>query len=661
MVNSVQKKLGYRDVIYNVKTEKFVTGAPGDNYRDLEIKAGIESGGTDDRPGEPETGELFFDIDLNQLLVWNGTEWEQVGGIGSGGTDDRPSTPDTGDLYFDVDLNQLVVWNGSDWEPVGGSAVKVPSGPSADRPDPAEEGNLYYDNGIDTLMVYHNGNWVPAAPDEIAVLEEIVLQDKVTDAEVILSVRDGALVVTDPFKESVQEIDLGGTTPDPGNMRNVFINGAGRYAVGQNTLLNTNGLITLEYINSPGQFFVIDDISAGGFGQGDRQGFGLVAEDIVDGSNLRGGVAPLSTGNSGGWSWQYTWYYVGGLPYGWTGYTTTSQTPGAAGGAPTGDFGGQTTNREWWDLCGRAGVGRRLRTGIANGPLTDQAGRDFTNRLVIQLYVYQEMLDHPDAASLLPANVISNGAGWYTQSASNGEYENLGQFPNGKDKGYRFRWSTFGNTVLGQLPYVTGVSDNDQITSASGQTHYVVYDCAANDKTAANSVLASGVIGPHNRLYPQGTTIDVLQFEQPYDFPNGTDSADVFELKYTYVGPVQASPLFIDYPITTVEEITEAGISVAPLQKLHDGVCEEIRNAVTAYYLIRDFDFTDTALVNAKLADAMIASLGGQLINTYDAVTATPADDNAPEGSQGDVLFPQALKDAILQKLALWMATLPDN
>ena len=87
-----------------------------------------------------------------------------------------------------------------------------------------------------------------------------------TSAEVVLSVRDGALVVTDPFKESVQVIDLGGTTPDPGNMRNVFINGAGRYAVGQNTLLNTNGLITLEYINSPGQFFVIDDISAGGFG-----------------------------------------------------------------------------------------------------------------------------------------------------------------------------------------------------------------------------------------------------------------------------------------------------------------------------------------------------------------------------------------------------------
>ena len=622
MANSVQKNLGYRDVIYNIKQKQFYTFSEGDNYVELDIDAS---------------------------------------GVGSGGTADRPGSPSVGDLFWDTDLGILVIWDGSSWEPVGsGDAVTVPNGPSADRPATPEVGDLYFDTTINTLMVYDGTGWVPATPDNVAVLTELVLQDKVTGAEVILSVRDGALVVTDPFNESVQEIDLGGTTPDPGNLRNVFINGAGRYAVGQNTLLNTNGLITLEYINSPGQFFVIDDISAGGFGSGDRQGFGLVAEDIVDGTNLRGGVAPLSTGNSGGWSWQYTWYYVGGFPYGWTLYTTTSQTPGGSGGAPTGDFGGQTTNREWWDLCGRAGVGRRLRTGIANGPLTDQAGRDFTNRLVIQLYVYQEMLDHPDAASLLPANVITNGAGWYTQSASTGEYENLGQFPNGKDKGYRFRWSTFGNTVLGQLPYVTGVSDNDQITAAAGLSHYVVYDVDATDKAAANSVLATGTIGDNNRLHTAGSTVDVLQFNQPFDFPN-TDAADVFDLKYTYVGPVQASPLFTTYPITTIEEITDAGIAVAPLEKLHSNVCEEIRQAVTAYYLIRDFDAANTALVTAKLSSANAAALGGQLITTYDAVSAVAADDGGGEGTGGEVLFPQALKDAILGKLTLWMNTLPDN
>ena len=190
----------------------------------------------------------------------------------------------------------------------------------------------------------------------------------------------------------------------------------------------------------------------------------------------------------------------------------------------------------------------------------------------------------------------------------------------------------------------------------------MVYGVNAADKTAANAVLATGVLGPNNRLYPENTTVDVLQFDQPYDWENSsTSEADVFELKYTYLSAVQASPLFVNYPITTIEEIIEAGVSVAPLEKLHANVCEEIRQAVVAYYLIRDFDFTNTALVNAKLADPIMASLGGQLINTYDAVTAVDPDDNSPEGSGGVVLFPSALKAAILQKLSLWMATLPDN
>ena len=120
------------------------------------------------------------------------------------------------------------------------------------------------------------------------------------------------------------------------------------------------------------------------------------------------------------------------------------------------------------DLATRAGVGKSLRVGT-DGTLTDASGQNFSNRLVIQLYFSQEMVDHPDFASLAPTVVQNNGVGWYTQSATAGEYENLGQFPDGQDKGYRFRWSTFGNTTLSQLPYVTGVSNNDQITSASGR------------------------------------------------------------------------------------------------------------------------------------------------------------------------------------------------
>ena len=621
MLNSVKKGLGYREIIYNIKTGKFFTYEVGDQFQDLPI----------------------------------------VADIGSGDTNNRPTNPDLGELYWDTDLGSLIVWNGNSWEPVGaGSGVNVPSGDSASRPANPETGALYWDTTINSLLVYDGANWVPATPDDVAVLSELVLQDKVTSAEVIISVRDGALVVTNPFNESVSQIDLGGTTPDPGTLSNVFIDGSGRYSVGASTLNNANGLATLEYINTPGQFFVISDVDGGVFGPGDRQSFGLVRETIYDRTDLDGGVAPFSGGNSGGWSITYSWYYTGGFPYGWTNYAVSSQTPGGSGMSATGTFAGQTTNRQWWDLCGRAGVGKKMRWGIANGTLTDQSGQDFTNRLVCQMYVAQEMLDHPDAASLLPASVISNGAGWYTQSATTGEYENMGQFPDGKDKGYRFRWSTFGNTTLSQLPFLTGVSTNDQITAASGQSHYVVYGVANGDKSNANAVIATGTIGPNNRLWAENTTIDVLQFNAPYAFP-ATPAANVYELKYSYLGAVEASPLFNNYSLSTIEEITETAIAVTPLEKLHGNVCEEVRQAVTAYYLVRDFDFDNTALINTKLFDANQAAVAGQLINTFDAVTNTAADDNAPEGTGGEVLFPQALKDAILAKLELWMNTLPDN
>ena len=588
MLNNVKKGLGYRDIIYNVRLDKFFTYEVGDQFQELDIETG---GGTPQVP--------------------------------SGGTNDKPSDPIEGNLYWDTDLEILLIYNGTEW--------------------------------------------VPIEKETEAILDRIILVDQGNGSNVELSVKDGAIIVTNPFLETVSEIDLGGTTPDPGNMAKVSLDGSGRYTTGINAnQANNNGLVTLEYINTPGQFFVIEDIDGGVFGPGDRQGFGLVRETIVDRTDLDGGSAVLSGGSVGGWSWGYFWYYTGGFPYGWTTYVDSRQSPSGSGGGATGVYGGQTSQRQWWDMCGRAGVGKKIRVGIADSTNTQQDGANFTNRLVMQLYVAQEMIDHPDAASLLPAAVRTNGAGWYTANASSGEYENMGSFPNGKDKGYRFRWSSFGNTTLAQLPYVTGVSDNDQITQAAGLSYYVVYDVDPADKAAANSVVASGIIGPNNRLYPQGTTVDLLQYQNPHDFTtafaNTANAEDnVYPLKYTYVAAVAASPLFNTYDIGTVEGIIETGLAVSPLEQLHQSVCDEIRSAVTGYYLVRDFDYNNTALANQKLADPIFAALGGQLINTYDAVTATTSDDDAPEGQGGVVLFPQALKDAILEKLALWMATFPDN
>ena len=229
--------------------------------------------------------------------------------------------------------------------------------------------------------------------------------------------------------------------------------------------------------------------------------------------------------------------------------------------------------------------------------------------------------------------------------------------PNGNDLGYDSVIKLV--TPLWLIPYVTGY-----LTTIRSLLLLIEllrrYNCSASDTATANATLANGLIGPNNRLYPESTTIDILQYQQPYAFPD-TDPANVFELKYSYLGPVLASPLFNQYQISTVEEVFDTATAVAPLEKLHFSVCQEVRQAVTAYYLVRDFDFANTALINTKLFDANQAAVAGQLINTYDAVVNTPSDDGAPEGTNGEVLFPQVLKDNLLQTLELWMATLPDN
>ena len=99
-------------------------------------------------------------------------------------------------------------------------------------------------------------------------------------------------------------LTLGGTTPDPGTITNLSINGAGKYQAGQTGATpNANGLVTLEYINTPGQFFVINDIGGPGFGYGDRQCFGLVRETLYDATDLSSGLPGVfAGGNNGGWS-----------------------------------------------------------------------------------------------------------------------------------------------------------------------------------------------------------------------------------------------------------------------------------------------------------------------------------------------------------------------
>ena len=48
-IYGAQRKLGYHDIVYNIKTGKFFVPMPGDNYYELDVQTG---------GGDPGTGEV---------------------------------------------------------------------------------------------------------------------------------------------------------------------------------------------------------------------------------------------------------------------------------------------------------------------------------------------------------------------------------------------------------------------------------------------------------------------------------------------------------------------------------------------------------------------------------------------------------------------------
>lgn len=60
---------------------------------------------------------------VDQTLVWDGVNWVPgEGGAGSGTNPGPtpPADPNTGDLWFDINNNLLFVWSGTEWIPIEG-------------------------------------------------------------------------------------------------------------------------------------------------------------------------------------------------------------------------------------------------------------------------------------------------------------------------------------------------------------------------------------------------------------------------------------------------------------------------------------------------------------------------------------------------------------
>jgi hypothetical protein len=92
-----------------------------------------------------------------------------AGGTPNGGTGDRPDSPDIGDLYFDTDLELLLVWNGTSWEPV--SPPQAPgqwtrTGTKLAPTNPGDTVAVTAADGTENITLNPNGNITAAGKIE---------------------------------------------------------------------------------------------------------------------------------------------------------------------------------------------------------------------------------------------------------------------------------------------------------------------------------------------------------------------------------------------------------------------------------------------------------------------------------------------------------------
>ena len=93
----------------------------------IKVSGSIQYGGTSDRPGVPSIGELYYDVDIEAFVYWDGDSWEELTADPNVPTE-KPTDPGPGALWWDPDDGQLYIYY--EEAGVGGSSQWVAAAPS---------------------------------------------------------------------------------------------------------------------------------------------------------------------------------------------------------------------------------------------------------------------------------------------------------------------------------------------------------------------------------------------------------------------------------------------------------------------------------------------------------------------------------------------------
>lgn len=472
------------------------------------------------------------------------------------------------------------------------------------------------------LMVYEGGEWKVKGGGEDVPQDYYEFIDALTGNTVRFSIRSGSLVVTDTTTESTSEIDLGGITVDPGLLfpinvpHPIYQDVAGHWTCPTGTSgYNDAGVISQEYIDSPGQWFVVPNFVPND-AQRRIQGFGLIDEAIIDG-NAPSGVQNWAGGSIGGANLMGMFYESSGM-YSWTNGSRNEDTPGGAG--QTLASGISNANQKLLSLAQHSSVA----TGSVSYSQI-RVGVDTDEKLKVQWYLPQEAIDD--------GTVSTGTAGWKDIFRSNANT------PAGTK--YRFKWVGYSvGSELSSLPHVIGVSSVNQQYAASGNAYYVVNGISSGDKAAAALVMAESTDS-------FGNVLTIVKYLETFSF-DGTETS-IDQVSYTEATIATKSPLFVTYPNSTKGEIEDMMNALSAFQGLRANVCDQVLKRVVAYYLNENLSTADEATVLTAFNTAKGYAEGGFLKSTRTAVAAITV----------TALIPQVLIDELLEELDLGLRIFP--
>lgn len=90
---------------------------------------------------------------INKFQYWNGSAWTDISSVSYSSA--APSSPSAGNIWVDLDDDNLYVYNGSTW-------ALLSTAYSATEPSNPINGNVWIKSTDNSIYVYNGTNWVQA-------------------------------------------------------------------------------------------------------------------------------------------------------------------------------------------------------------------------------------------------------------------------------------------------------------------------------------------------------------------------------------------------------------------------------------------------------------------------------------------------------------------